>query len=53
MATLYELQKRLVEAGRAGDEERQELISSDMRQHPTFQKQSQKKLEKGFTLNEY
>ena len=49
MATLHELQKRLVEAGRAGDEERQELISADMRQHPTFQKQSQRKLDKGFT----
>lgn len=48
MATLYELQRRLVEAGRAGDEEMQELISSDMRKHPTFQKQSQQELEKGF-----
>ena len=48
MATLYELQRRLVEAGRAGDEERQELISSDMRQHPTFRKQSQQELDKGF-----
>jgi hypothetical protein len=49
MATLHQLQQGLFAAKDAGDNERQKKISDAIRQHPTFQKQSQQKLAKGFT----
>lgn len=48
MATLYQLQQGLFEARDAGDTERQQRISDAIRQHPTFQENSRKKLSLGF-----
>lgn len=48
MATLYELQQGLVRAHNAGAKEDAQSIADAIRQHPTFQKQSQEKLEMGF-----
>ena len=49
MATLYELQEGLVKANSVGNKEAVDTIADAIRQHPTFQKQSQRKLDKGFT----
>lgn len=48
MATLHQLQQGLFAAKDSGDTDRQKKISDAIRQHPTFQKQSQEKLSKGF-----
>jgi hypothetical protein len=49
MATLYQLQEGLVKANRSGNTDAVEQLGEAIRQHPTFQKESQRKLEKGFT----
>ena len=48
MATLHELQTAFVKADDAGNTEDAQAFADSIRDHPTFQGQSQKKLSKGF-----
>ena len=48
MATLYQLQEGLVKADELGNVEDVEVLSSAIRQHPTYQKQGKTSLSKGF-----
>ena len=48
MATLHELQTAFVKADDAGNTEDAQVFADSIREHPTFQNQSQKKLSKGF-----
>lgn len=48
MATLYQLQEGLVKADQSGNDEDVEVLSSAIRQHPTYQKQGKTALSKGF-----
>lgn len=48
MATLHELQTAFVKADDAGNTEDAQVFADSIREHPTFQKQSQDKLKKGF-----
>ena len=49
MATLHQLKQGLVNANKAGDDAGVETISSAIRDHPTYQKQGQEALGKGFS----
>lgn len=48
MATLHQLKQGLVKANTAGDEAGVETLSTAIREHPTYQKQGQEALRKGF-----
>lgn len=48
MATLHQLQQGLVKANKDGNQEHVDVISESIRQHPTYQKQGQEALAKGF-----
>lgn len=48
MATLFQLQEGLVKAQEQGDDEGFNAISDAIREHPTYQKQGQKSLSRGF-----
>jgi len=48
MATLYDLQKAFISADDQGNTEDAQAFADAIREHPTFQKQSQEKLAKGF-----
>ena len=48
MATLHELQTAFIKADDAGNTEDAQVFADSIREHPTFQKQSQDKLKKGF-----
>lgn len=48
MATLFQLQEGLVKANDEGNEENVRILSDAIREHPTYQKQGQQELAKGF-----
>jgi len=48
MATLHQLQQGLVKANQDGNEEHVAVFSDAIREHPTYQKQGQEALAKGF-----
>ena len=48
MATLFQLQEGLVKADSEGNAENVAVLSDAIREHPTYQKQSQDQLSKGF-----
>lgn len=48
MATLFQLQEGLVKANESGNEEHVNVLSDAIREHPTYQKQGQAALSKGF-----
>ena len=48
MATLHQLQQGLVKANQEGNTEHEEIFAESIRQHPTYQKQGQEALAKGF-----
>ena len=48
MATLFQLQEGIVKANQAGNQEAVDKLGEAIRQHPTYQKQGQESLSKGF-----
>ena len=48
MPTLFELQEGLVNASKSGNDEHITVLSDAIREHPTYQKQGQESLSKGF-----
>ena len=48
MATLFQLQEGLVKADSEGNADNVAVLSDAIREHPTYQKQSQEQLSKGF-----